>query len=133
MFRQADPKLLKTKEEKLAKDIIEFLLKHELFDDTFIYVNNKRYSTYDGAGHYNYGATSWDKVFVEDNQDPHDYFEWAGKYLSMSFEGPLYDILNYSFEYKLYQKLETEFTELFHKHGMYFELGNSWNLTAVKE
>ena len=26
-----------------------------------------------------------------------------------------------------------EFLEIFHKHGFYYELGNAWNLTAVKE
>jgi len=132
MNRKADRKLLRTKEEKLAKDIIDFLLKHEIFDDTFIYVNGKRYGTCDGEGHYNYGTNSWDKVYVEDNKDPKDYFEWAGKHLSMSFEGPLYDILNYSFEFGE-SKIEKELTEIFHKHGYYWELGNAWNLTAVEE
>jgi len=132
MFRNADPKLLKTKEEKLAKDIINWLLKHQMFDDTFIYVNGKRYGTCDGEGHYNYGTDSWDKVYVEDDKDPKDYFEWAGPYLSMSFEGPLYDALNYGWEYEVYQKLEEELTEIFRKYGFYFELGNAWNLTAAK-
>ena len=47
MFQKADPKLLKTKEEKLAKDIIDWLLKKGIFDDTYIYVNGKRYGTCD--------------------------------------------------------------------------------------
>ena len=132
MFNKADKKLLKTKDEKLAKDIINFLLKHELFDDAFVYVNDKRYGTYDGEGHYNYGSKSWDTVFVEDNMNPRHYFEYAGPHLSMSFEGPLYDILNYSFESEWAQKLEDEFTEIFKKHGYYYELGNAWNLTAVE-
>ena len=133
MYRKADKNLFKTKEEKLAKDIINFLLKHSyLFDDTFIYVNGKRYGTYDGE-HYHYETDSWDNIYVEDNKNPKDYFEWAGKYLSMSFEGPLYDVLNYSFEIPGCDKLEKEFLEIFHKHGFYYELGNAWNLTAVKE
>lgn len=132
MNRKADKKLLKTKEEKLAKDIIDFLLKHEIFDDTFIYVNGKRYSTWNGEHEYNYGTSSWDKVYVEDDKDPKDYFEWAGKYLSMSFEGPLYDLINYGFEFGSYKTID-ELTEIFHKHGFYWELGNAWNLTAVKE
>lgn len=132
MYNKADKKLLKTKEEKLAKDIIDFLLKHEIFDDTFIYVNGKRYGTYDGEGHYNYGTNSWDNVYVEDNKDPKDYFEYAGDHLSMSFEGPLYDLINYGFEFGSYKTVD-ELTEIFHKHGFYWELGNAWNLTAVKE
>ena len=132
MYRKADKKLLKTKEEKLAKDIINFLLKHEIFDDTFVYVNGKRYGTYDGE-HYHYGCNSWDDVYVEDNKDPKDYFEWAGKHLSMSFEGPLYDIVNGYFDIPGTQKLEAEFSDIFHKHGFYYELGNAWNCTAVEE
>ena len=132
MFEKADKTKLKTKEEKLAKDIIEWLLSKGIFDDTFIYVNGKRYGTYDGEGHYNYGTDSWNDVYVEDDMNPKDYFEWAGPYLSMSFEGPLYDALNYSWEYEVYQKWEEELTDIFKKYGYYFELGNAWNLTAVK-
>ena len=132
MFQKADPKLLKTKEEKLAKDIINWLLKKGIFDDTYIYVNGKRYGTYDGEGHYNYGTESWDDVYVEDNMDPSHYFQYAGPYLSMSFEGPLYDALNYGWEYETYAKWEEELTDIFNKHGFYFELGNSWNLTAAE-
>ena len=95
-----------------------------------IYVNGKRYGTYDGEGHYNYGTNSWDNVYVEDDKNPKDYFEYAGKILSMSFEGPLYDILNYGFEWG--SKWEEEFLEIFKKHGYYYELGNAWNLTAVE-
>jgi len=131
MFRKITKTEFRNKQGKLAKDIIDFLLKHEIFDDTFIYVNGKRYGTYDGEGHYNYGTNSIDNVYVEEDKDPKNYFEWAGKYLSMSFEGPLYDILNYGWEFN--SKLEPEFREIFHKHGFYYELGNAWNLTAVKE
>lgn len=132
MFRKATKTEFKNKQGKLAKDIIDLLLKHEIFDDTFIYVNGKRYGTYDGEGHYNYGADSWDNVYVEDDKDPKDYFEWAGKHLSMSFEGPLYELINYGFEFGG-SKTVDELTEIFHKHGFYWELGNAWNLTAVEE
>ena len=106
MNRNVDKNLLKSKDEKLALDIMNWLLKHEIFGDTFIYVNGKRYGTCDGEGHYNYGTNDWNKVFVEDNMDPKNYFQWAGEHLSMSFEGPLYDILNYAFESNIYQRLE---------------------------
>lgn len=132
MFDKADKTKLKTKEEKLAKDIIDWLLKKEIFDDTFVYVNGKRYGTCDGEGHYNYGTNSWNNVYVEENKDPKKYFEYAGPYLSMSFEGPLYDVLNYGWEYDYYEKLDQELNDIFKKHGYYFELGNAWNLTAVK-
>ena len=131
MFRKATKAEFRNKQGKLAKEIIDWLLKKELFDDTFIYVNGKRYGTYDGEGHYNYGTNSWDNVYVEDDKDPKNYFEYAGKILSMSFEGPLYDLLNYGFEWNSHA--EDELREIFHKYGYYFELGNAWNLTAVEE
>lgn len=57
MNRKADKKLFKIKVEKCAKEIIGYLLSKEMMDDTFIYVNGKRYNTCDGEGHYNYGTS----------------------------------------------------------------------------
>ena len=53
MNRKADKELFKIRAEKCAKEIINYLLKKEMMDDTFIYVNGKRYSTCDGEGHNN--------------------------------------------------------------------------------
>lgn len=130
MFQKADKTKLRTKEEKLAKDIIEFLLTHEIFDDTYIYVNGKRYGTYDGEGHYNYGTSSWNNVYVEEDKDPKKYCEYAGNILSISSEGFLYDAMNYGFEWDT--KLPDELDEIFKKHGYYLEACTSWFWTAVK-
>jgi hypothetical protein len=126
MNRRADKNEFKTKAEKCAKDIIEWLLKNEMWIDTAIYVNNKRYSCNDGKTyHYN---NTWDDVYVEEDIDPNKYLEYGGNFLRMAFEGPLYDVLNYGWEYEGYQKLEDEFTEICKKHGKYFELGYAWSL-----
>ena len=130
MFNKLDVKTLRTKEEKLAKDIIMWLLKHEIFDDTFIYVNGKRYGTYDGEGHYNYGTNSIDNVYVEEDKDPARYCEYAGKILSISTEGPLYDALNYGFEWN--SKLPEQLDEIFKKYGYYMEACTAWFYTAAK-
>ena len=46
----------------------------------------------------------------------------------MSFEGPLYEVLNgYGSSH-----LEEEFVKIFDKYGLYYELGNAWNLTACE-
>lgn len=42
----------------------------------------------------------------------------------MSFEGPLYDVLNYEFG-----SLAAGLDAIFEKYGVYYELGNAWNLT----
>ena len=60
--------------------------------------------------------------------DPRKYFEYNGDYLSMSFEGPLYSILNY--QAGTYgDSIIGELDELFKKYGLYYELGNSWNMS----
>ena len=117
-------KLTKTNIEELANEIITFLNKHSLANAVSIYFNNKvvrSKGTYDED--YNY-IPNWT---AEEDVDPHDYFEYAAydHILSMSFEGGLYDVLNYTFG-----KKEEQFRKIFEKYGLYFELGNAWNLTA---
>lgn len=61
---------------------------------------------------------------IENGMDPRDYFEYVREpnILSMSFEGTLYDILNNHDMFVL--------QDLFSKYGLYYELGNAWNLSA---
>lgn len=125
MNRQALTTEFKTKAEKCALDIIKWLIKHEMWIDTFIYVNGKRYGCWDGE-HYHYENT-WEDVYVEDNMDPNKYFEYNGDFLSMSFEGPLYEVINEAWSSKHYEKLEQEFSAICEKYNKYYELGNAWN------
>ena len=116
--------LTKTNIEELAQEIITFLEKHELASSVSIYFNNKVMrdrGEYDKE--YNY-IPKWETT---EDVSPHDYFEWAAydHIISMSFEGPLYDVLNYSFG-----KKEEMFRTIFDKYGLYYEFGNMWNLTA---
>ena len=130
MNRKADKKLFKTKAEKCAREIIDYLLEKELMDDTFIYVNGKRYSTCDGEINYNYGANSWDKVYVEDNKIGKDYCEYAGDILSISSEGFLYEVLNYGFEWNT--KIPDELNAILEKYGYFLDQAVSWFWTACK-
>lgn len=131
-MQKADKTQLKTKAEKCAKEIMDWLLKKGIFGDTYIYVNGKRYGTYDGKHNYHYETTSWDDVYVEENKNPKDYFKWAGDFLSMSFEGPLYTALNYSWEFNSYQKWEEELSAICEKYGYFYEMGDAWNLSLYK-
>lgn len=130
MNRKADKKLFKTKAEKCAEEIIDYLLKKEMMDDTFIYVNGKRYGTCDGEGHYNYGTDSWDDVYVEDNEVGKDYCEYAGDILSISSEGSLYDAMNYGFEWNT--KVPDELDAILKKYNLYLEACTSWFWTVCK-
>ena len=117
-------KLTKANIETLAKEIVTFLETKELANSVDIYFNNKVIrSQGKWDADYNY-ISNW---VTEEDVDPHEYFEYAAynHILSMSFEGGLYDVLNYAFG-----RREEEFRAIFEKYGLYFELGNSWNLSA---
>ena len=106
--------LTKERTEDLALTILEVLHEKELDDALCIYYNNKRISTYGK------------KKDIEENINPHNYFQYCAfnHIISISTEGGLYDKLNYgSGEFP--QKLEKLFEEL----GIYYEMGNSWNLS----
>lgn len=116
-----------TESEKCALDIINWLIKHEMWIDTCIYANGKRFSCYDGE-HYQYGNT-WDCVFVEEDIDVARYIEYHGDFLTMSFEGPLYNIINYNVPTKFCDKYVKEFELICHKYNKYWELGYAWSLS----
>jgi hypothetical protein len=115
-------KLTKVHIEQMAKEVMDFLIENDLSIDVSIYYNGKKmkndYTWKNGEYEHN--------IIVQDGFNPHDYFEWAAHnhILSMSFEGALYDAINYS-GYKM-----NEFEVIFNKYGLYYELGNAWNLTA---
>lgn len=114
----------KFRSETLAQEIYKWLISHLLWIDTNIYYNGKCMSTYHN-GKFRYNG----KPFITE-ADPSDYFDYVADphILSMSFEGPLYSILNGS-DFKLAE----EFRQLLDKHGVYYELGNSWNLTCFEK
>lgn len=104
----------------LAKDIYDYLIANGLWFDCAIYFNGKRWSTYGTAG--------TGKSVIEEEADPHDYTEYAGDILTVIFEGPLYEALNYGNDN---WETEKQLRKIFEQYGCYFELGNSWNLTAA--
>ena len=116
--------LTKTNIEELAQEIITFLEKRQLANSVSIYFNNK---VVRDRGDYDKDYNYIPKWETTENIDPHDYFDWAAydHILSMSFEGDLYNVLNYS-----WGKREEEFRAIFERHGLYYEFGNMWNITA---
>lgn len=115
-------KLTKELIEKFANEIMAYLEKYGLDSDVSIYYNNKRMKNkYDWRN-----PDTPPKRIIEEDICPRDYFEYINynHILSMSFEGPLYDSLNYS-GYK-----EAGLNKIFEKYGTYWEMGNAWNLSA---
>lgn len=122
--------MTKNEIEALAVEIRSFLLKHDLWIDTTIYFNGKAFSTDDRQGHYYYNDP--DHLIVLEDQDPRRCFEYVGDILSMSFEGDFCGCLNDYGEYgaKFDRQIQDEFSAILKKHGLYYELGNHWNLTV---
>lgn len=113
---------------QLARKIYEWCIKHELWSDCCIYFNNKAWST---SAEWNgvFGKKIDDKLYEYENKNPRDYFEYVRdpNILSMSFEGPLYYVLN---GYRNDYTLEEQFSKIFEKYGLFYELGYAWSLSA---
>ena len=111
--------------ENLAKDLRTWLIAHEMWVDVVIYFNGKAYATSDGKqSFYN------DKDhLIEYEADPENCLEYFNKEtVTMSFEGPLYHLLNY----ESYRHEYKEFSDIFKKYGLYFEFGYAWSLSAYE-
>lgn len=117
--------------EKLAKEIRQFLLDNKLWIDVRIYFNGKAFDTSDGA-HYYYNDPT--HLVVLEDMDPGRYFKYVGNphILSMSFEGDFCGCLNNYAEYgyEFDNKIQREFWQILSKYGVYYELGEHWNLTC---
>lgn len=115
--------------ESLAKDIYKWCKNRWLWEDCIIYFNGKAWSS-SGTWGNTQGVCIDDELYEYIGKNPKDYFKYANpKTLSMSFEGPLYDVLN---TYPHWAKQENEFRKLFKKYGLYYEYGDAWNLSAYE-
>ena len=117
--------------ERFAMKIIEWLTNLELWYDVAIYVNGKCYSAdnFDITKNPVRLQTPKDGVtyYATDVPDPTVIVEYANPDLiTMTFEGPLYQALNYDSD------MEQAFMDLFEKHGLYFEYGYAWSLSAYE-
>lgn len=111
-------KLTKAKIERMAMDIAKFLEDNGLNTDLAIYYNGD-------SIHYDSNGKATSK---KDN--PAKYFDYVPEnhILSMSFEGPFYEVMNDGG--KRNWDLQEKFYRLLKKYGVYSELGNSWNLSV---
>tara|TARA_R100000995_G_C3480810_1_gene123770 strand:- start:1310 stop:1654 length:345 start_codon:yes stop_codon:yes gene_type:complete len=111
------------KKVEMVRKIESWLKKNRLTSCVRIYFNNKCFCWYD---------SSKNKKIIEDIKGS-DYFDYANdETISMSFEGPLYEVLNYACDSKRYETLEDEFINLIKSYGYYYELGNAWNLSMYE-
>jgi hypothetical protein len=121
---------MKNKMEALAKDIYDWCVKNDLWGDCCIYFDGKAWASWDNW-HDENGKKIKDGLYEFQDRNPKEYFEYANPdTLSMSFEGALNHVLNAYVPG--WVKLENEFVELFEKHGMWYEMGHAWNLSAYE-
>ena len=129
----------KSEIERIATAIKQFLDNNFLNGDCRIYFNGIcwRHGTGDSP-------FTWDKekcAYIDDKPcrtewktiediNPKDYFEYANGFISMSFEGELYDVLNgvTNFDFEM----QEQFQNLLKGFGCYYELGNTWNLSIYE-
>lgn len=120
--------------EKMAVEVRSFLINLGLWIDTRIYFNGKAFATSDKTGNFAYNNP--DRLIVLEDEDPKDYFDYVNEpnILSMSFEGPLYDCLNWVSGFPKTDELVVNgLNRIFGKYGCHFELGNRWNLTVYED
>ena len=95
--------------EQVALEVRQYLMDNDMWDETNMYVNGKRYKE--------------DKV--QEGYLASEYFEYANdKTISISTEGRLYDMINY------YAGYMEKLNEIVGKYGMYFEQGDAWNMAC---
>lgn len=122
--------MINNKMEMLAKDIYNWCIKKDLWGDNIIYFNGKAWSSSSEWGGID-GKKIGDMLYEYEDKNPKDYFEYGNpNTLSMSFEGPLYEVLNAYING--WTKLEQQFSKLFRKYGLYYELGYAWSLSAYE-
>ena len=116
------------KNELMAEDLKEILLKYKIFNGTSIYFNNKRVGFSNG------------NLKVEDNIKVKDYLEWGNpETVTLSYEGvdSLYLLVNgYAYEENDKEKSEkvmNELSKIEKKYNRWFNIGNDNILYFVED
>ena len=116
--------------ERMAFEVMKYLHDRKLWEDVDLYVNGKALSSHrigtDGSG----SKTSPDGVpYFECERDVAVITEYCNpKTLTMTFEGPLYDLINHSMSGKTMEDLNG----IFSRYGLYAEQGHAWSLACYE-
>lgn len=118
-------KLTEKQLENIALDLISFLQKHDLYYMVNIYVNNKVFTDNRMKGTET-KKTPFGPYYIVHNVNPGDLLKYYNpETITVTFEGPLYHIINYSECHSLYKEL----CNFFEKYGLYFEQGYAWSFS----
>ena len=118
----------------IVRDIINFLIENNLWLDISIYANKtcftsikpnmeqSDYNTREILTEHNSGIVYYYK------DEASNYTQYCNGLVTMIFEGPLYHVLNYYDSMNYCNEIIMKFEELLKRYGLYYELGNAWNL-----
>ena len=116
--------------QRLAREIYDWCQAKGLWGDNIIYFEGKAWGnmpTWNGEK----GKQIDEGLYEYENKNPRDYIEYSNPdTITMSFEGSLNHVLNGYVPG--WTKLETEFSKLFEKYDLYYEMGYHWSLAAYK-
>lgn len=118
--------------QKMAIKLIKMIDKHNMFHMVNIYAGGKLYSSdyNDKNPEMKEIKMENDTVYYVQNADmdniPVKYNN--PKTLTMTFEGPLYDALNYEST----DETMKEINDIFDEYGLYAERGYAWSLAAYE-
>lgn len=119
-----------TNYEQMAKDIYDWCMAHEAWQDVIIYFNGKAWSSHnewEGES----GKKIGERLYEYNEKNPCNYFQYGNPdTLSMSFEGELYNILNNYWEFEFMVDWFEDFQTIFDKYDSYYEQGHAWNLSV---
>lgn len=121
---------MERKLDALAQDIYDWCKANNLWGDNCMYFNGIAlafWPTWAGEE----GEPVLPELYFCRNKNPRDYFPGGESVFSMSFEGSLNHVLNAYVSG--WGKLEEEFSKLFEKYGLYFEMYNSWSGNAYED
>ena len=118
--------------EKLAENLIDFFSSKDLFHDVCIYVNNQAWKSdkyMDDKDLTEAYTAKGNKYYIKKNVDIKAQLEYSNpKTISITFEGPLYHVINYD-DYDFVYKLSNKFLD---PYGLYFEQGYAWSMAAYE-
>lgn len=106
--------------KEIAAVIAEFLLQNKLYHDTRIYWSDEK----DNWFMYEFDYDGNMKTI--DNIHPSDHMEFYCDEVTITTEGPFYQVINYG------QLFYDEFAKLLKSHGYSFEVGHSWSINVFR-
>jgi hypothetical protein len=114
-------KLTSSDKEKIMVGLIEVFKPYEAEDSVLFYYDNKRARVDPKTG----------ELVVEEGFNPRDYFDYCNENtVSLSFDGSLlYEILNGYAGTFAFEKVDEGIRNVVDPYGLYYELGNAWNLS----